>query len=274
MGLSLIVAALTWVQAANENVDRRLKDADPAVSMHRFINYPAGARWDTFVHNPKFWAKGVDFSCASPWNSMSGTLRAGTLISKRHIIFADHFPLADGTRIVFVGEDGGVCPCYVEKTKRVEQTDMRIGLLNAEVTPNIRPAKILPEDFGKYLGEGVGLPVATFNQKEKLFLTEAVRIHSPTNGYPRRGIFSNVSKDEHRAKFREPLVKGDSGNPAFFLLGDQAVLACCLTSGRTGAGPAPHMWQKEIQAVMDELCPGYKLELFSDWERVNGLSGK
>ena len=37
------------------------------------------------------WANDVDTSCASFWNSQHGQLRAGTLLTKRHVLFANHF---------------------------------------------------------------------------------------------------------------------------------------------------------------------------------------
>ena len=245
---------------ATNAVERRLAGEDPAVSLARYDNYSLNARKDRFVPNPKFWAKGIDFSCASPWNSCGGSLKAGTLISKRHIVYANHFPLAVGSRIVFVGEDGGVCPCYLEKSKRIPNSDIEIGLLNAEITPNIHPAKILPEDFEKHIGNGKGLPIVTFNQREQLFLTVANPI--PTNGSPGHVISCQAPKDKHLARFREKVVVGDSGNPAFLLFGDYPVLAYCLLRGGTGAGPALHTFRKKIQETMDELCPGYKLECF------------
>ena len=263
----LLAVLLPLSQAAWDGVDRRIASSDPDTVLSRFVNYPAGADKDRFVLNPKFWAKGIDFSCVSPWNSAGGALRAGTLISKRHIIFAKHFPLATGTRIVFVGEDGGVCPCYIEKTKAVDKCDIMIGLLNAEVTPNIHPAKILPSDYAKYLGDCKGLPVVTFNQKEKLLLTEASAM--PTNAVPYRGFSSHAPHDEYRARFREKIVVGDSGNPAFLLVANQPILICCLFSGGAGAGPTPHTLKLEVQAAMDELCPGYKLEEF-DFKSLKG----
>lgn len=264
------MAVATVLQFATERVNERLQGADPSVALERFVNYPRGAGKDKFELNPKFWAKGIDFSCVSPWNSAGGSTRAGTLISKRHIIYAKHFPMGKGTRILFVGEDGGVCPCYVEATK-IAASDIMIGLLNADVTPNIHPAKILPPDFGKYIGDGKGMPVGTFNQREKLLLTVAYTF--PKEDAPYLGIASRAPSDERWGRFREKIIKGDSGDPAFLLIGNDAVLIYCLSGGGFGSGPGIHVFRKQIQATMDELCPGYKLEEF-DFEKVRCDEGK
>ena len=259
MSALLILAATTLLQYSTECVDNRLRGADPSAALSRFSFYPAGANFGKFVSNDRFWAKGMDFSCASPWNDRGGSLRAGTLISKRHIIYARHFPIAAGARILFVGSDGEVCPCYLEKSKRVERTDIMIGLLNAEVTPNIQPAKILPTDYERYIGNGSGFPIVTFNQREQLSLTEANALPTNSAAYL---MTCHVPMDERRSLFRVKIDVGDSGNPAFLLVGDKPILLYCIMHGVCGSGKAIHTYREEIQSVMDELCPGYKLECF------------
>lgn len=246
-------------QLIMDSVDRRIATAEPGESLSRFVGYPAGAGEDRFAINPKFWAKDVDFSCASPWNSGGGQTRAGTLISKRHVLFAKHFPLWKGVRISFVDNEGGVCPLRIEATKQVEQSDMMVGLLDYEVTPNIHPAKVLPPDFAKYIGAGYGLPVVTLNRQEKAFVTELNVI--PTNGLP-ASVRSRKPKDTRRALFREPIVKGDSGRPAFLVIGNEVVLLYCLQMGDCGCGPFITQNREALQRTMDELCLGYKLEEF------------
>lgn len=264
----LAAAVMPVLQMANDAVDRRLSGADPKRALCRFVDYPPSRGKlgfprclfeNPFPMNPDFWLKGVDFSCVSPWNDSFGRVRAGTAISRRHIVFANHFPLTKDVRISFVGEDGEVCPCSVDAVKQIGKTDIAIGLLNAELTPNIKPAKLLPPDFARDIGDGVGLPVVTFNQQEKVFLTELTRL----DGY----VHSAVSTNAVRAAFRERIIVGDSGDPVFLLLGDEPVLLCCLQSGGCGAGPALHQYCPQIQKAMDDLAPGYRLE-FADLKAI------
>lgn len=264
---SMVLAAATAVQPfAVEAVNRRIAFADASVALSRFVGYPAGAKGDKFTPNPNFWARGVDFSCASPWNSGDGTLRAGTLISKRHIIFAKHFPLWQNVRIVFVDNEGGICPCHIYKTAAVPNTDIMIGLLNAEVTPNITPAKILPDDAEKYIGNGSGMPIVTFNRHEQLLLTDMT--YTSTNVVAEKWLGSYISTNQMWKPFRERIVGGDSGNQAFLLVGDQPILLYCLKMGGSGSGPSLLFYRREIQQAMDDLCPGYKLEAF-DFSTLN-----
>ena len=258
------VAGLALPKMAHEAIENRITANDPSDCLSRFVDYERNAAKDVFVVNPKFWLKDVDFSCVSPWNSAGGNLRAGTAISRRHVVFAKHFTLWKGVRILFVDQEGEVCPCNVEKTKDIAGTDITVGLLNAEVTPNIHPAKILPDDFYKHIGDGRGLPIVTLTRKERAVLAEANRI--PTNGAP-AAVRVRKPRSAARERLREEIVGGDSGNAAVLLVGRDLILLYCLHHGGVGSGPWLHMHRHEIQAAMDDLSPGYKLEEF-DFTKV------
>lgn len=265
LALAAALAPVKFDLAAD--VDSRIKGCEPASALSRFVGYPGKASSDQFEINTNFWLHGVDFSCVSPWNSGGGRLRAGVAISKRHILFAKHFPLWKGVRIVFVGEDGGVCPCRVEATKWIKGTDIMVGLLDAELTPNIRPAKILPSDFRKHLGKCGRAPVITFNQFERAMVNEISSLPDESDSF--LVAMCDRPKDGRRSRFREDIAVGDSGNPVFLLIGDEPVLLFCLYGVGIGGGNgfALHCYRREIQTAMDELCPGYKLECF-DFSKV------
>lgn len=263
--LTLVVAAaLPVVDFATNSIAKRVSGADPAICLSRFLDYPPSKGKlgfprclfeKPFPPNPKFWLKGVDFSCASPWNDSCGTQRAGTLISRRHVIFASHFPLWKGVRILFVDGNGEVCPCRIVATKDFAKCDIMIGLLDYEVTPNIRPAKILPEDYAKYIGDGWGLPIVSFNRKEQAYLLQMREIT--------RNTISNAASSNAQWRALGGMIDvGDSGNPTFLLVGDEPVLLYCLQYGGLGRGPSVFHFRKDVQKAMDELCPGYSLEAF------------
>lgn len=257
------------VDLATNGIAQRIAGLDPASCLTRFADYPPSkgklgfprCLWEKpFPPNEKFWLKDVDFSCASPWSEESGMMRAGTLISKRHIIFAKHFPLWKGVRILFVDGEGEVCPCRISATKALKECDIMIGLLDYEVTPNIHPAKILPQDYTRHIGDGRGLPIVTFNQHEQAVLSEVRCIRT-------NGVANVAATRPDWRKFGGMMVTGDSGNPAFLLIGNEPILLYCLLSGGVGHGPPIHYYRHEIQQAMDELCPGYKLEAF-DFARL------
>ena len=268
MGMCLIAAtALCVTNIITQSVDGRLQDADRVRGKSRFVNYPQSATRDAFCANAGFWLKDVDFSCASPWNSDRGRCKAGTLISKRHVIFAKHFPMAVGTRILFATTDGGVCPCRIAATKAIDGSDIMVGSLDYEVTPNVHPAKILPVDYEKWIGDGAGLPTITLTQTEKAYVND---LNSISTNAVSRYMTSRCPTDSRRLQFRDKLIVGDSGNPVFLIVGTEPVLLYCLKTGGAGGGPAIHRYRFEIQQAMDELCPGYKLEPF-DFSKLENM---
>ena len=268
VGAILLVAALPVFDFATNSIAQRIAGADPAVCLSRFADYPPSkgklgfprSLWEkAFPLNEKFWLKDVDFGCVSPWNDSCGAERAGTLISRRHVIFAKHFALWIGVRILFVNQEREIVHRRIEATKGVADCDIMIALLDSDVPPSIHPAKILPEDFEKHIGDGRGLPIVTFNRHEQVLLSQFNRVS--TNG--NRRVLQNVGTTNKVWKsLGVKIVGGDSGNPAFLLIGNEPILLYCLKTGGVGHGPSVFHLRKEIQKAMDELCPGYTLEAF------------
>ena len=263
---SILLASVQLCTLAKDAICARLNTICLTNSFSRFLDYPQNTGTANsprqFLNNPfpknqNFWLRGIDFSCASPWNDRYGNFRAGTAISKRHIVFSKHFPLSPGTRIIFIGEDGGICPSYIEKTRPIDQCDIMIASLTADLTPNITPAKILPHNFDKYIGDGEGLPVVTFNKYEQAALSDLYPI---STNKPSAHMMGQVPHDKRWLSGRLPLEAGDSGNPAFLLIGNQPILLYCVMWSGYGGGPSILYFREEIQKAMDELCPGHQLK--------------
>jgi len=292
--LSTVLLTLVSVQSlfgqggmrsdVEQSVDRRLTACGTfkPECLNRFLDYPPNPTLadspfilsiaealklakHPFPPNPKFWAKDVDFSCASPWNSGSGRLRAGTAISARHVVFSKHFPLWKGNRLVFVGTDGTPCACYVDRTKAMPDCDIMIASLETELPPTVTPAKILPRDFTNYVGKVEGLPVVTLTQFEKAYVGDLM---IPLTNSVYDLISFHEPETPLRRSFYERCRGGDSGSPTFLLVGNEPILLFCLTTGMGGYGL--HRFSRQIQKMMDELCPGYKLETFDFRTKAQG----
>jgi len=237
--------------------------------LSRFLDYPPGRGVlgfprclfeSPFKANPDFWLKGMDFTCVSPWNDSYGRFRAGTAISRRHVIFVKHFPVANGTRIAFVGENGDVSHYTIKATKSLDVTDIQIGLLDYELTPDVRPARILPENGEAFFAEGSKWPAVTFDQNERVYLSELTN----QKVVWAKGLYlhNGESSSADWKKLGGRLISGDSGNPAFMVYRGQPIFLYCLRGGGAGLGPMVHRFREHVQRAMDELCPGYKLEEF------------
>lgn len=277
-------------------VDSRLAGRSPSESLPRFLDYEANARRWSFAFNPRFWARGVDFSCASPWNDRFGSQRAGTAVSSVHIVFANHYPFTPGTKIAFIGCDGVVYLRSYLSGIRVEGTDLMVGLLDRPLPPSVHPAAILPDDYADYIGNAADLPAATFDQEEKLLVTELWQIPSAPNAksmmsrnmkfrpaMPKdaaddpvkaKAAEARLKRRAKRTEFYEQLITGDSGNPCFMIVGREPILLYTVYSGGPGSGPALQKLRVPLQEAMDKMAPGHKLRVFDFRRLVSGATGR
>lgn len=135
-----------------------------------------------FIRNPNCWLNGIsNISCFSPaqLSGASWNTRAGTLITKKHILLARHFPISiisGGTPIIFVDENNnvvrrnivgyGTLPNLPSGQWPGDYTDIAVAALDSDVPSNIKIAKVLPKNFRDYMRAVVGGQVngvTTFN---------------------------------------------------------------------------------------------------------------
>ena len=251
------------------DVDARLSRSDACKGLCRYVDYAANGGRGVFVENPDFWARGIDFSCASPWNSQDGGQRAGTAVSARHIVFAHHFPLQVGAHITFVGNDGRTVKRRLDNAKRVGGSDLAVGLLDEDLPKTVKPAYVLPNDFTNYVGYANDFPVVVFDQEEKALVREIPSVYRGTHGVQSL----RKPKGELRRRFYEDIVGGDCGDPAF-LVARGGVIFLATIDSVTGASPSVFMLRKEIQRAMDDLMSGYRLEEYPFAENYLGTNAR
>ena len=250
----------TVISALVRSVDGRIAGKDPATALPVYVDYLANAATNAFVRNPDCWAAGIDFSCASPWHSGPDPSKmASTLISPRHVIMATHYKPDIGTAIRFLGTDGVLYSrTLVSDVSDTNATDMSVGLLDSPLPATVTPATFLPPDWADYIGNGLNLPVVSFDQEEKLIIHEIASIHDNGAGSE---LVGKTPGDTMRAAFSELAVPGDSGNPRFLLLENRPLLISTFHKGYGGYGPYFPELLDTIQSLMDELLPGYSVSV-------------
>ncbi len=238
-------------------IDTRLAGVTPSTAKPIFntANHDAAL----YVRNTGCWAADIDLTCVSPWNSAGGIMYGGTAISPRHIIFARHFLIPNGSTIRFV-TSGNAVVSRTMTTKAVLSGegypfDLAIGLLDSDLPGTITPAKVLPADTLDYLpslASAYPLPCLGIDQEEKALVTDL---------YSLGGSFASCQPPSNatRLNFYEPLIMHDSGNPCFLVIGGVAVLLTTWTFGGPGAGPRIHALHTEINAALTSLGGGYQL---------------
>jgi hypothetical protein len=204
-----------------------------------------------YTRNVNCWVAGLDLTCISPWNSYGINTRAGTLISPRHLMWANHYSIPNGTVIRFVDADNNVVIRSILNSQQIGATDLRVGVLDSDVA-GCSHAKVLPDNWADYIpSSGLSIPVFILDQEEKALVVDVSSLSSST-----KTIFG-IPTDTTRLSFYETIVSGDSGNPAFLVIDDQLVVLTVLTYGGAGSGTAIHAYKTEIEDAMVALGGGY-----------------
>lgn len=261
---------ISWVSGSlakeiNDAVDNRINGLTPSNAINIFDTQDHNA--SNYIRNTGCWCNqnvSLDLTCISPWNSNSSNKKAGTLISPRHIIFAEHFQISNGSTIRFVTMDNQV----IERTMTSKQsvgpsnnsdffaTDLSVGLLDSDITQgdNINFCKVLPSNFENYLPHlSDGMASLTLDQEEKALITNFFVSNTSA-------AFSSP-KDSNRLNYFESKISGDSGNPAFLIINDELILVTTWTFGGAGSGPNISQLHTEVNSTMASLGGGYQLSV-------------
>lgn len=235
-----------------------------------------------FTRNTNCWINGVDnISCFSP-AQMSGATwyqRSGTLLTKKHMLFAKHLYPAilpgSGTPIIFVDVNNNVIRRNLI-SYGFAYTDVAIGLLDNDVPDNIKIAKVLPKNYIDYFDTISSTPLTgvlcvSLDQEEKAILNilnglsssitqidgqnvllQTVNVNNILSDHPIYGSYSS---------FSESVATFDSGNPTFIIMNDELVLLTAWWT--TGGGPFVTNQYDKINQVIESLSPGQGYSLTS-----------
>lgn len=240
----------------SDSIDNRILNKNNTLTKPVFStqNHTTG----TYTRNTDCWVSNVNLTCISPWNSSGGPLRAGTMISPRHVIFCEH--------LSFYPRIGSVLRFITANNQTVERTlvnsmsfaggwpDFRIGLLDSDVPNTIGFAKVLPSNWETYLpsiNSAFAIPILVLDQEEKALVTDwtfastSIRCSQPTNA--------------QRLSFFENIISGDSANPMFLIVNNELVLLSVLGGGGAGSGASLVFYKNEINSLMSSLGGGYQL---------------
>lgn len=251
------------VSAINRQTAAMLAGGLPA--RDRFLYTAQDPYGKRFTRNPTCWLAGVaNVTCFSP-AQLSGTpwnQRGGTLITRRHIVYANHFgiPIIEGgTPILFVHRDGTVVERKVVAQAADAASDIAIGLLDADVPDGIAVAPVLPADYERHLGARNAVLAVAIDAEEKANVLVCDTFFD--RNFSCSALDANWMPQEFKriAAWGEATIVGDSGNPVFVIIGNELVLLGCW---RTAMG-GPHLGARHelVNGLIDRLSPsqGYRL---------------
>ena len=274
---------------ACNTIDTLLASAStPSVSMPIYSS--ANDSIGVYVRNTACWTGTLDLTPIAVWNSYGwgsgggGQQRAGTLISPRHIMMANHFLIPTGSTIRFVSGSN----VTVTRTLVAEQyvgSDVMVGILDSDVPSSIGCVSVLgasstsqlpiPLNGGSAPNWFYDLVTIYPNQYRQMGVGEQVVFDGSLiwGGYAltsvQRTIFG-LPGTNNRSPFIQYVIVGDSGSPCFIVLnGKLVLLTCWWQSSLGGGGPDYRMWTSQINAAMTSLSTSvgastnYQLTLFN-----------
>lgn len=223
-----------------------------------------------FTRSATCWAKNIDTSPISPWNNGGGYAEpfnaggfggTGTLISPRHILFADHFSIKNGKKLIFVDMNNN---CYIrtlsDQSLAASFTDIKIGLLDSDLPANVSFCKVADFDLVQKINVNNKVPVLYTDTSRNALVADYYYV----GGYPfgKYGEIDQPLVGSKRRDFYEQIVGGESGNPASFVYNNKIILLFTFVSSDLGATPSAYL--NQINSTMTTLGGGYTLSLFDE----------
>ncbi len=209
----------------------------------------------SYIRNTGCWAYGIDLSPICVWNSQDGDNKGGILISPRHLLMADHYPITGNSVLRFVSQNNEVFSGVLSSSRRIAGTDIRVGVLTQDINPKISYARVFPSGFPRYTAL-TGTPVLLTDAEEKAIVAQITR-----EGF--YNSFWNIdflqSPEVYRSGFYELPIGGDSGDPVCSVVGNQLVALTTLTG--PGQGPFVTSYYDSINSGIVALGSdgGYRL---------------
>ena len=211
--------------------------------------------------NNNCWAKDLDLTGYAAAIVPLGGVGGGTLITKKHVLLANHVPYSQSPFMIFFINNKNVSLVYnVMRTKRVANTDILIGELDKEVDASLKIYNVLPANYLKYFDANkINFPILYSDQERKALIGENGLLNTT---YGSNNTLINIPKDINRAQYFEALIGGDSGNIVSTIINNEVVLigGWYMTLG-TMAGLATNIpsYINEVNNTISSLSSGYKV---------------
>ncbi|MDX2109216.1 MAG: hypothetical protein SFY80_03140 [Verrucomicrobiota bacterium] len=238
---------------ASDQIDDLIGGLEPATDGSKPVYTTQDHATPVYVRNPGCWAEPIDLTGVSPWNSYDGPRRAGVAITRRHVVFAAHYPLQAGSTIRFVTSNNEVVTRTVAGVSVDGATDIGVARLDADLPGTIRHYSVLPANYAAHLpGALQYMALLAFDQEEKCLVMGGGYITA--DGVNAGGIDHDCQNYAQRLKFNEGIISGDSGNPVFMVVSGVPVLLTAWWTSFGGPNYAAHIAQ--INSMITTLGGG------------------
>lgn len=204
-----------------------------------------------YVRNNNCWISILNMSAVSPWNSLGGVTRAGVAITPCHTLHARHYPVTVGTTIRFITMDNVVVDKMVESTISIDNTDISIAKLNADLPASIVPVKLMPSNESDWLPSSASwdLPILATDAQEHALTKDHYWTNTPN--------LVSAKNSTTWPLLTETIIAGDSGNPIFFVINNTPVVISHWSTSYQGSRYSYYL--TEIAAALTTLGGGHTL---------------
>ena len=260
----------SYKEIYSRDIDKAIEGLTANSSTKQIFSFKnPSATTPAFTRSTTCWAKNIDTSPQSIWNNNAsgpmpfnpgGYSGSGTLISPRHIVYANHFRFYNGTTFVFVDMNNNCYTRTLSDSAQVGSTDIQIGLLNSDIT-NVSFAKILDLNIGNQTNSNVRLPAFFMDQDRNALVGEYYLDGAGA-------VCQSPTDFAQRTNFYEVPVGGDSGNPICLVYENKIILT--FTFLTSISGPSLSYYINDINSTMTSLGGGYTATTFG----LNDLAAK
>jgi hypothetical protein len=257
-------SAVGWVQSIKETL---LKIMVPGADRRIFSGFTQSTF--SWIRNAASWVRVFNWTGYAAGINGLGGVGGGTLITRRHVLFAQHVPYpARPFEIYFVTADSRTIPYQVTNIQQVGDTDIAIGTLDRDADAGLCVYKVLPDNWTQYAKAktesfsamgvtgtvtSVSLPVLYANQDRKVSTADLINV--------RAGVADlSIAAFEVARAFGDQIRGGDSGNPIFVPVGNELVLLGGFKQLGTGGVIASFPWIITYRGAIENII-GQKLQV-------------
>lgn len=239
--------------------------ADNSTKLIFTTQTPNGGVNPVFIRSTTCWAKNIDTTPCSVWNSSGGFNKAGTLISPRHILYNTHYGMPLAAVLIFVDMNNNCYTRTLSNSLQIGSTDITIGLLDSDLPSSVSFCKVLNLDINKTTNfqNRSMFPTLYTDQEQKALIGEYYNIGYDA-GLAQYMSAIRIPTISQRAQFWEAPIGGDSSDPVSFIYNNKMILLFTFWFSDLvsySSGPNISYYINEINSAMINLGGGYTLSI-------------
>ena len=212
----------------------------------------------SFTRNTGIFTGAVDLTPIPAYCSGGNAKFMGALITPQHLLSCNHAQLGIGETVYFVDNSNVVTSRTISATTNIAGSDIQLYQLNSVVASGITFASVLPANYRSYLPQPqYGYPCVFTNQSRTMQIGDLWIIPpAPTE------VGIQQSTNTARAAWWSSVISGDSGSPAFMIIGGILVLICTWHTSNLNndaSGPSVADYITQINTALTAFGSSYQL---------------